>query len=174
MSEQNEIRPENNLLKQILCVQDIHAEQVTFGPGLAGRINATQDVNVQQGGALVISAGQDAEVAFGGALAIAAGRDMKQENGGGILIAVGRDLQLSDAAAGILNVGGQVAMKDSMGAVVVASSARVEQSMVGVLFSSNADLGEGNKILLSTPQAAALGATFGFVFAVMSWLLRRR
>jgi hypothetical protein len=87
---------------------------------------------------------------------------------------VGRDLRMADAGAGILNVGGQLEMKDCLGGVVVSSSARVEQSLVGVLFTNAPELGQGNQILLTTPQAAAMGAAFGFVFALMSWLLRRR
>jgi len=154
-------------------VEEISAEQVNFGPGLAGRITATR-VNMQQAGALAIAAGQDAEVSFGGALAIAAGRDMRMNSGGAMVFAVGRDLQMADSVTGVANIGGRLDMTDSVSGVAVSGAASLNQSMVGILLSSKTDLGEGSQVLLSTPQAAAFGALFGVAFALVSWLLRKK
>ena len=104
-------------------VEQISAEQVEFGPGFAGQINATQ-VKMQEAGALVIKAEQDVEVAFGGALAIAAGRDIKVNSGGMLACVAGRDLQLSDGISAVSTVGGRMEMKDSLGLMVELSSAQ--------------------------------------------------
>ena len=174
MDEPDATNQESDFFERIVFVKDINAEQVEFGPGLAGRINATNDVKMHQSGAFAVAAGQDAEVSFGGAVVIAVGRDLKQETGGGMVYAVGRDMRMTDSVAGISNVGGRLEMKDSLSMLSLSNSSRIEQSMIGVLFTNSADLGENNHVLLSTPQAAAFGAAFGLVFALLSWLFRKR
>jgi hypothetical protein len=174
MEEQNETGKGTASSQNIPIEEEVTGETVAFGSGFAVRVNAVKDVNMSESGALMISAGQDAKISYGGALAIAAGRDLQQETGGGLAYAAGRDLQLSDSIAVVSVVGANLDMKDSAAIVAVSTNTKLDQSLVGVLISSNTELGEGNRILLTTPQAAALGAAFGLVFAVLSWLFRRK
>ncbi len=154
-------------------VGQIQAGQVEFGPGLAGQVQA-QQVSLQQAGALAITAGQDAEVAFGGALAVVAGRDMKIANGGALVNVAGRDVELSDGMSGIAVIGGQLQASDSLSLATMSGQAHLERSVVGILLSRHTELGEGNRVLLSLPQAAAFGAALGAVLALLGWVLRKK
>jgi hypothetical protein len=83
---------------------------------------------------------------------------MTIQGGGGTMLAAGRDLRVQGGG----------------GALLFAGNATLEKSYVNVLISGNVTVGEGGRVLLSTPQALALGAALGAVFALVSSLLRRR
>jgi hypothetical protein len=117
-----------------------------------------EDVKVSNSGAGVVSAGNDASLRQGGAAIIAAGRSMEVQQGGGQLMVAG----------------GHMNVEQGGGMVMVASRASLKWSYVGVLISGSTELQEGTRVLLSTPQAAALGAALGLVLAVAGRLLSRR
>ncbi len=153
---------------------EITGQNVTFGPGLAGVIRAEQDVSLARGGAMVVAAGKDVEMSGGGAGLLASGRDLEIQNGGAWVAVIGKDGQISNGGAIFLNVGGSLDITNGGGVVAVARQASIQNGAVGLLFTGQANLGENSKVILNTPQALALGAAFGTVFAVLSWLLRRR
>ena len=67
----------------------------------------------------------------------------------------------------MLVAGNSIPIQHGGGAVLVAGQAEVTRGAVGVLLTRHATLGEGTRVLLNTPQAMALGAAFGFVFALV-------
>jgi hypothetical protein len=58
--------------------------------------------------------------------------------------------------------------------VLAAGQAEVKHGVVGVLRAGHTTLGEGARVLLTTPQALALGAACGLVFALVGRGLRGR
>jgi hypothetical protein len=153
--------------------EDVTGENVYFGPGFAISVTATQDVEIERGGALAISAGGEAEIEYGGALAINAGGNLELENGGAAIINIGRDAEITNGGAWIINAGRNVSFKTGGAIVAISGQSTVENGSVGILLSSNAQLGEGTRVLLNTPQAVALGVAAGATFALLRWLLRR-
>jgi len=105
-------------------------------------------------------------------------RDAVVNDSGVLAVAVGRDAQMTNSlVAGPLAVGRDLSTEQSVsGMVVVGNSATVQgNSVVGVLVSSGpVTLTEGSRVLMSTQQAAAFGAALGAVFALLSFLFRRR
>jgi hypothetical protein len=136
----------------------VEGDRVQFGPGFA----------------LSVSANQDAQLSQGGAIAVAAGRDMHIEQGGGQVIAVGHDLKLENGAGGYLRVGGEAILDNSMVVASVSQQVDARDSMLGIVLARQVNLGEGSRVLLNTPQAAAMGAMLGAVFGLVSWLLRKK
>ena len=58
---------------------------------------------------------------------------------------------------------------------VVGGNLNVKNSTCGVVITGGqVHLSEGSRVLLTNTQAAAFGAAFGALFALMSWLVRRR
>lgn len=121
-----------------------------------GRIQG-ENVTIEQGGAAIIDAAGDVTINQGGALAILAGGNISVTEGGAQFMVAGGDVQLQGGGGGL----------------VFTRQAHVEQGTVGVLISRETTFAEGSKVVLNTPQAVALGAAFGLVFAVMGYLFRR-
>jgi len=140
------------------AVGNVQGDEVEVFNSVVGTVTAAGNATLSSGGAMVVAASNDLRVMGGGAAVIAAGRDMTIQGGGGTLIASGRDLRVQGGG----------------GALLFASNATLEKSYVNVLISGNVEVGEGGRVLLNTPQALALGAALGAVFALVSSLLRRR
>jgi len=153
---------------------DVEGEAVNFGPGIALRVKAGQDVHMTQAGAGVAAAGADMDLSFGGALVIAVGNDLQVVNGGAVQITTGRDVTLNNAGALQITAGAEAHLANSTTLVVTGSHVTARDSLVGVVLSPQVELGEGARVLFSTRQAIALGAAFGAVFGLLSWLLKRR
>jgi hypothetical protein len=141
------------------AVGNVQGDEVEVFNSVVGTVTAGANATLSSGGAMVVAASNDLKVMGGGAAIIAAGRDMTIQGGGGTLIATGRDLRVQGGGGALLFAG---------------NSATLERSYVNVLVSGNVEVGEGGRVLLSTPQALALGAALGAVFALVSSLLRRR
>lgn len=133
-------------------------EELQFGPGFAGQLNAAQDLAMTQAGAILAVAGRDAEISYGGAQVIVAGNDVEVAYGGAMVMVVGGDAALANGGAGL----------------VVGENTTVRAGTVGVALTGQLNLEEGSKVILSTPQAIALGAAFGAACGLVSWLLRRK
>lgn len=115
---------------------------------------------VENSMAVSVSAQQDAEVMNSMVFSIAAGRDLTATNSMITSAAVGHDLELQEGGACMLVVGGQ---------------AQVDNSTIGLLVARSEAISLNNsKIIMTTPQAIALGATLGAVFAILRVLLGRR
>ena len=133
-------------------------EQVQFGPGFALRVDAKQDAVISRAGAMVVAAGRDMEMTRAGALLMASGRDTTFANGFSQLNVVGHDLILKNSTAGITKVGGNAEITHSAVLGSASQQASAQHSAIGVILAGKVELGEGNRVVLNTPQAAALGA----------------
>lgn len=152
----------------------VTGQEVIFGPGLAGTVNAQENVSMSKGAAVVISAGKDASVVDGGAMAIPVGRDLNLVNGGAFVIPVGGNAEIVNGGGWIMPVGGNLDLANGGAGMLMTNQAAVKNSYVGVLLSSETSLEEGTRVLLDTKQAIAFGAAFGAVFALLSLIFRRR
>jgi hypothetical protein len=153
---------------------EITGQSVTFGPGLAGFVRSEQAASVTRAGALAIAAGQDMDMTGGGAGILAVGRDLEMQNGGAWVAAVGHDAQISNGGALVLTVGGSLDITNGGALVTAGRQVSIQNGSCGILLAGQANLGENTKVVLNTPQALAMGAAIGAVFAVLSWLFRRR
>lgn len=155
--------------------RSVSGEQVEFGPGFSVSISAGQDMTMAQAGAATISVGRDLDLSYGGALGIAVGNRLDAVNSGATIMPVGGDLDMTNGGAMILPVGGNATIVNG-GALVmpVGGTVTAEKSKFGVVLAPEVVLGEGSQVLLNTQQALAFGAAFGFVFGLVSWLLRKR
>ncbi len=124
-----------------------------------GLVMAQQRADISQGGAAIFAAGETLNVMQGGGSILAAGNNMKVAMGGGSILVAGNEIEVEKGGGGILIAGNEI---------------EIEGGFAGIVISPNVELEDGAKVLLTTPQAAALGAAFGAVFALVSWLLRRR
>jgi hypothetical protein len=67
-----------------------------------------------------------------------------------------------------------MSLKNAGGGIMVTGSTSLQHTTVGILLAGKATMQEGARVLLTTPQAAALGAAFGLVAALINAWLRRR
>ena len=132
-----------------------------------------QDGKVHSGFSAIVQ-GKDVAINGGGALIIAAGQDMRIMGGGGSIIAAGRDMSITSGGGSVLAAGNNISVQNGGGALVLTSNATVSRGFVAVLLSGKVELREGSRVLLGTPQAAALGAAFGLVFALVARRGRRK
>jgi hypothetical protein len=153
---------------------EVSGQEVIFGPGLAGSVSAQENVTVSKGGALIIAAGNDASVVESGALAIPVGGDLTLVNGGAMLIPVGGSADIVNGGAQIISVGGNLNLSNGGSVLMIGQQVTAKNSFFGVLISSETKLEEGSRVLLDTKQAAIFGAVFGAVFALLSWIFRRK
>jgi len=153
---------------------EITGQNITFGPGLAGFIRSEHDASLTRGGALSVAAGQDMELSYGGAGIAAIGRDMTLTNGGITVGAIGHDLQITNGGGTVLTAGGNLDITNGGAMVAAGNQVSLQNSSCGILLTRQAVLGENTRVIFNTPQALALGAAVGTVFALVSWLLNRR
>lgn len=137
--------------------QEIKAEHIDLRQNIFGRIEADH-VQIQEGGAAIISAKNDISVTNGGAVAMLAGGNVNISSGGAQLMAAGGDMHIEEGG----------------GMILVSRQARVSKGVIGFLLAREAVIGEDSRVIFNTPQAIALGAALGAVFATLNFLLRRK
>lgn len=137
----------------------LQAENLSFGPGFLVGASVGQDMTMSNAGAFAIDVGRDMELMSGGATAITVGHDLEMENGGAMVLVVGGNTEVTNGGSIVTVAGNQVT---------------AQNSFFGVLISQQTTLEAGSKVLLDTKQAFTFGAVFGIVFALLSWLLRRK
>jgi hypothetical protein len=174
MEDQSLPLPEEEIEHLGGVVSQLSGNNVEFSSGVAGKVSAAQDVNMDRSVAAAVAAGRDMQLRNGYVEILAVGRDMDVVNGASLVTAIGQDLKLDNGAVGIANVGGDVHMTDSIALASATSQIIAQDSLIGVLFSGRTNLGEGSRVLLNTPQALAFGAAFGAAFASLLWLLKRK
>ena len=125
----------------------------------ANTIAVQGDLSMNNSAAVMVQAGQDAVLSNSAALAVVAGGSISISDGMAPIAVAGDGLQMTDAAALSVIAGGEV---------------NASQSFIGIVLSDQVNLSENSQVLLNTAQAAIFGAAFGAVFALFSWLLRRR
>lgn len=121
-------------------------------------IQAGGDLSVARSFALAMVAGANAALERSGASAIIAGRNVKASRSAATVMVAGRDVRLRQGGAGLAIVGGR---------------ARIKGGFVGILLTGKADLSDGARVLLGTPQAAALGAAFAATLALAMYAMLR-
>ncbi len=173
--QQNVGTPNPESEEQPFTVTDsVSGQQVVFGNGVAGTISAQENVTVSKGGAFVIAAGRDANVVDGGAFAIPVGRDLELVNGGATLMPVGGSAQIVNGGAMIMPVGGNLDLSQGGSLISLSQQVTAKNSFFGIIISGGTTLQEGSRVLLDNRQAAVFGAAFGLVFALLSWIFRRK
>lgn len=127
----------------------------TFMGGFVASVRADGDVVVREAGALAIVAGGNATL---------------KEAGAGMCV-VGGDATMTQSGAGNMFVGGSAEMHEAGVGQMMAMEATLTDSRVGVLIGGKVTL-ERSEVMLSTAQAAALGAAAGAVFFLLSRFAR--
>ncbi len=158
----------------VTIMDEVNAQQMIFGPGVAQTINVQENASITKSGALSIQVGKDLTMADAGALAIPVGGDLEMTNGGALVMPVGGSAEINSAVAGIMPVGGNAELTDSIGVLSMSNEVTAKDSFLGVVISRQANIAEGSRVLLNTKQAAVFGAAAGAVFALLSWLLRKK
>jgi hypothetical protein len=130
-------------------------------------------VEVHSGFAPFVQA-QEVTIKGGGALAIAAGNDIEIMGGGGTLIAAGNDISIAAGGGSVLVAGNNLSVQNGGGVALIAKRAVINDSFVALMLCRKAEMRDGSRVLLGTPQAAALGAALGLVFALVGRWSRRR
>lgn len=108
-----------------------------------------------------------------GVTAAFCGGDMTMEQGGGQFAVAAGNLSITQGGSNAIVAGGDVEIIQGGAAVLAARAATVRQGLVGAVVAGNVEL-EESRVLLTTPQAAALGAAFGTVLFALSRILQRR
>ena len=136
---------------------------------LSGSDGRAVDASVERGFVGALRA-RDVSVRFAGVGAVAAARDVQIQYGGCGAVAARGNVSLTNAGCSQLITAGGVQIERggvqsifSLGPVTLG-----ERSFAGVVLSPAAKIEEGAKVLLTLPQAAALGAAFGLVFGLLS------
>jgi hypothetical protein len=147
-------------------------DQAAKDTHLQGVVRA-EKVTLRSGVAAAMVGSNEAQVAGGGALLIAAGNTMQVNGGGAGALMAGNSLHINGGGGWVLLAGNSISIENGGGAVLGASRAEVQHGVVGVLLAGHTTLGEGARVLLTTPQALALGAACGLVFALIGRGRRR-
>lgn len=130
-------------------------------------------VEVRSGFATIVQA-QEVSINGGGSIVIGAGQDIKIMGGGGTLIAAGNNISIMSGGGSVLVAGNSISVQNGGGAALITNRATLSRSFVALLLCRKAEMREGSRVLLGTPQAAALGAALGLVFALVSRRARRK
>jgi|GEM_PF-4920980 len=109
-------------------------------------------------GLIGFSRNTDTMASIYGLGAVAASQDANVTANGAIVAAAGNDMHFV-GMAGIAAAGNSITLQDAR---------------IGVLLAGDKINAADVHVLMRTPQAAAFGAGFGVVFALLTWLLRRR
>jgi hypothetical protein len=174
MMENQNIPTEDTMPSEgTLPTDDTMQTDVEIRSGFAGVVEA-RNATLSSAAAGIVAAGVDAHVESGGASAMIAGRDMQLESGGGFVLISGGGMSIKQGGGQVLVSGGPVNIEQGGAAIMLTPSATLKRSGVMLLISGKTDLGEGSRVLLSAPQALALGAAFGIAFALVNRLLRGR
>jgi hypothetical protein len=117
--------------------------------------------------------GDDVSVRQAGTTLVAASANLDLHQGGTQLAVAGGDVTISQGGAQALLAGGAVQIHQGGAGIVLTPEVTASESFVGVVLAGSANL-ESSKVLLTTPQAAALGAALGLVCVGLGRLLRER
>lgn len=133
-------------------------EDVRVEKSLVGVLRA-RDVHLHQAAAGPVAASGGVSILQGGCGPVIANGDVTIRQGGcGPLIANGNVSIEQGGTQSVIAAGGATLRDHAYVGLVVAPKVSVE---------------EGGRVLMSTPQALALGAAAGLVFALLSRLVRR-
>lgn len=140
----------------VALLRAVRAHHLQLRNGLIGAVH-TADALLTTSLAGVISASGNIALSQGFAGALLAGRDATLTGSGGMIIAAGRDLALQDGGGGVL----------------LAQTAHVADATIPLVIARDLNASGNARILLSTPQAIALGIACGAALAVIGAVIRR-
>jgi hypothetical protein len=141
--------------------------------GVADQVVA-HDASVNNSFVGVVRAERHASVANSIAAAFVAGQNLDIDEGFGNAFVAGANIEMKGSGGLVLVAGANIDIHGGGGAFLNCKQATVENSTIGVLFAPQAALGENVNVVMSTTQAIAMGAAFGFVAGVLGLLFRRR
>lgn len=130
------------------------------------------DTEFSSGFVPIIRAAGNATLREGGAVAVVAGGDASIREGGAGFCVVGGSLSVSEGGAGTLLVGGDAELNETTVGQMATAQATMTGGRVGVLVAGKADLRQ-SEVLLTTQQAAVLGAVAGVIFFLLSRVFGR-
>ncbi len=133
---------------------------------------ATHTHTTARYGFFPIVAADSVTVRQAGVTAALSSGDMSMIQGGGNFAIAGGNLAITMGGSNALLAGGDVSIEQGGALLMGARSVSVRQGFVGAVVAANVEL-EESRVLLTTPQAAALGAALGFVVLVIGKLFRR-
>ena len=102
-------------------------------------------------------AGDNVEVRQAGGYAYFAAEDLSISRGGGTFMVAGRDVSIEQGGANVIVSAGDVSITQGGGGMIAAGSVKAEGGFIGVALGGSVELRD-SKVLMTPPQAAALGA----------------
>lgn len=139
-------------------IKEVEADSFTLQAGAVGMVRS-REASLKGGGAGAVLAQGDVDISQGGASAVISAGDVSFRYGG----------------TNSVLAAGNVSFEYGGAMSTLARSATVGQGgIVGILCSGRTTVQEGAKVLMSTPQAAALGAGIGLVLGLFGWARSRR
>jgi hypothetical protein len=133
-----------------------------------------QAVSVEGSLVGMINAGESAVVGNSFTVGVVSNGNASVENGAGMFMVTGGNTEINNGGAGAIINGGNTEIHNGGAGLVVCQQATVEHGTINVLLANQVDLGEDVRVLVSTRQAAAFGAAFGVVVAILSLIFCRR
>jgi hypothetical protein len=142
--------------------------------GIVRSVKAEGDVGVERSLVGVINA-HDVNIARSGAGPTLVGRDVSIKQGGCGPVIAGGDVSIKQGGCGpVIARGGVSIERGGCQSVIAGGGATLgRSSFVGVVLSPRVSVEEGARVLMSVPQAAALGGALGVVYALLRRLRRR-
>lgn len=122
----------------------------------------------------VVQAEGSVTMAESASAAVVAGQNIWVSESLSAAVVAGASIEAKGSASGIMIAGAGVDIRDSAAGLINCQRATVENSTIGVLFCGQAVLDKDVKVVFSTAQAIALGAAFGLVAGLLSFLSRRK
>jgi hypothetical protein len=141
---------------------------------LAFHISADGDIAMTKSMAGAVIADQNLEMTNSSTQAAVAGADINFTNSSSKITVAGNNIYLTKSHTSIIKAGGDAELTGSHVSLLAGSQVTANKSKIVVVFSRQTNLGEGSQVLINTPQAVALGASFGIVMAFVNWLLKRK
>ncbi len=139
----------------VALLRAVRAHHLQLRHGLIGAVH-TADALLTTSVAGVVSASGNTAFSQGFAGALLTGRDATLTSSGGMIIAAGRDLGLQ---------GG--------GGVLIADTVHLADATIPLAIARDLNASGNTRILLSMPQAIALGVACGVALAVTGAVIRR-
>ncbi len=140
--------------------------------GVADQVIA-QDASINNSFVGVVRA-EKTSVANSVAAAFVAGQNMDIAESFGNACVAGANIEMKGSAALALVAGANIEIHGGGGGFLNCKQATVESGTIGVLLTPQAALGKNVKVVMSTTQAIAMGASFGLIAGVLGFLFRRR
>jgi hypothetical protein len=162
-------RGKGGILRSVKADGDVGVER-----SLVGMVNA-HDVSIARSAAGPTLAGRDVSVKQSACGPMIVGGNVSISQGGCGPMIAGGGVTIERGGCGPMIAGGDVSIERSgcQSVMAVGGATLGRSSFVGVVLSPRVTVEDGGRVLMSVPQAAALGAACGLVFALARSVFRR-